>query len=201
MKNIFKVFVFLTPMVSFGQSSFEEIIKSNQEFQMQMNKDYADEKHSPLKEEDRLNFKSLPFFEIDTSFCVNAKFKKDKKLKAFAMKTTTDRNPIYAIYGTAYFSINEKEFELKIYQSHNLREKEEYKNHLFLPFTDLSSGEESYGGGRFIDLLIPEGDRIIIDFNKAYNPYCAYNYKYSCPIPPRANFIKIKVLAGVKSPH
>ena len=80
MKNIFKVFVFLIPMVSFGQSSFEEIIKSNQEFQMQMNKDYADEKHSPLKEEDRLNFKSLPFFEIDTSFCVNAKFEKDKKL-------------------------------------------------------------------------------------------------------------------------
>ena len=74
---------------------------------------------------------------------------------------------------------------------------EKYKNYLFLPFTDLSNDEESYAGGRFIDLEIPEGNEIAIDFNRAYNPYCAYNDKYSCPIPPKENFLNMKILGGV----
>ena len=60
------------------------------------------------------------------------------------------------------------------------------------------NGLESYGGGRYIDARIPEGDTFIIDFNKAYNPYCAYNDKYSCPIVPRKNYLKTRIEAGVK---
>ena len=77
---------------------------------------------------------------------------------------------------------------------------EEYKNHLFLPFTDLSNGEKSYTGGRFIDLEIPNSDVIVIDFNKAYNPYCAYSPDYSCPIPPAENHLNVNILAGVMKP-
>ena len=89
--------------------------------------------------------------------------------------------------------------KLNIYQNHRLRKMEKYRNHLFLPFTDLTNGEETYGGGRYIDLSIPDSDTIIIDFNKAYNPYCAYSSTRSCPIPPRENDLDLKVEAGVRT--
>ncbi|MNH33262.1 hypothetical protein D3C86_1572800 [compost metagenome] len=114
------------------------------------------------------------------------------------MPTTTARKPVYEKYGEAHFKLNGKDLVLSIYQSHSLREKAEYKDHLFLPFMDLTNGEESYGGGRFLDLTIPEDDTIVIDFNKAYNPYCAYNHKYSCPIPPKENDMNTEIKAGVK---
>ncbi len=73
-----------------------------------------------------------------------------------------------------------------------------FKGQLFFPFTDLSSGFGSYGGGRYIDLHIPPSDSILIDFNRSYNPYCAYNGRYSCPIPPRENHINFEITAGVR---
>lgn len=80
-----------------------------------------------------------------------------------------------------------------------MRETEEYRDYLFLPYTDLTNAIETYGGGRFMDLLIPSGDTIIIDFNKSYNPSCAYNHAYSCPIPPEENDLNIRITAGVKN--
>ena len=72
------------------------------------------------------------------------------------------------------------------------------KNYIFLPFTDMSNGKTSYEGGRYIDLEVPKGDELIIDFNQAYNPYCAYNPKFSCPIPPKRNHLDTFIEAGVK---
>jgi uncharacterized protein (DUF1684 family) len=115
------------------------------------------------------------------------------------MKTTTERTPTYEKYGEAIFEIDNIEYKLSIYQSHRLRQNEKYKDYLFLPFTDLTNGEETYGGGRFIDLSIPNSDIITIDFNKAYNPYCAYSSTSSCPVPPKENDLDLKVLAGVKA--
>ena len=64
---------------------------------------------------------------------------------------------------------------------------------------DATSGTETYGGGRYMDLRIPKNDEIIIDFNKAYHPYCAYNaFDYNCPIVPEENWLKIPIEAGVK---
>jgi uncharacterized protein (DUF1684 family) len=114
------------------------------------------------------------------------------------MLTTTSRLAKYVKYGEATFKLDGKEDQLNIYQSLSLREKPAYKDYLFLPFTDETSGKESYSGGRYIDLTIPKGNKIIIDFNKAYNPYCAYNHKYSCPIPPKGNHLNIAIKAGVK---
>jgi uncharacterized protein (DUF1684 family) len=78
-------------------------------------------------------------------------------------------------------------------------QESDYRDYLFLPFIDQTNGEETYGGGRYVDLRIPEGDTLIIDFNKAYNPYCAYNKKYSCPLVPAVNELKTSVTAGVKA--
>jgi uncharacterized protein (DUF1684 family) len=77
--------------------------------------------------------------------------------------------------------------------------EEAYVDYLFLPFSDATNGNETYSGGRYIDLRIPTSDSVLIDFNKAYNPYCAYNPKYSCPIVPKQNRLPIPVRAGVKA--
>ena len=72
------------------------------------------------------------------------------------------------------------------------------ENSLFLPFTDQTNGKELYGGGRYMDVEIPLSDAIILDFNKAYNPYCACSDRYSCPIPPQENDLQIPILLGEK---
>jgi len=188
--------LFLTT-VSYAQETKE--FKNAKKFQQKLNKEFSSKEESPLKEEDLANFESLDFFPIDSSFIVNATLTLHKNSEPFAMKTTTDRLPIYKVYATASFEIQGKPFSLEIYQNEKLVLTTEYEDYLFLPFTDKTNGDSSYGGGRYLDLKLPEGNSIIIDFNQAYNPYCAYNDKYSCPVPPKNNNLDIEVLAGVKS--
>ena len=121
--------------------------------------------------------------------------------KVFKMKTTGARLPEYVKYGELTFTIDGKPFKLNLYQNIDLTQKEGYEDYLFLPFSDLTCGKQSYIGGRYIDMRIPKTNTVTIDFNKAYNPYCAYNHKYSCPIVPLENDLNIEVLAGVKKFH
>ncbi|WP_298551245.1 DUF1684 domain-containing protein [uncultured Algibacter sp.] len=174
-------------------------LQGQTEFQKEINADYKDASKSPLKYKDRKNFTSLDFFKFDSTYVVKANFKRTSNEKAFKMKTTTSRLPIYVKYGELTFNLKGKLYKLNIYQNQDLMQEEAYKDYLFLPFLDETNGLESYGGGRYIDAIIPEADTIIIDFNKAYNPYCAYNDKYSCPIVPRKNYLKTRVEAGVKA--
>lgn len=178
---------------------FDDYTASIKGFQNNMNLDFKDADESPLTDQDRKRFKNLDFFTIDSTYKVTADFKLNENPKIFAMPTTTERQPLYITYGIASFKLNGKELTLQVYQNQDLIQQPEYKNHLFIPFRDETNGEETYGGGRYIDLEIPEGDTIIIDFNKAYNPYCAYNAKYSCPIPPKENDLSIAIKAGVKN--
>ena len=201
MKKLACLFFCLQTTLTFGQKDFDSIVAENMLFRSQMNREFSSEDESPLTTEDRAHFDSLPFFPIDTAFYVIARYEKVKKTKKFKMKTTTDRRPLYDVYAMVSFSLKGKSFEIPVYQSHRLREMEEFKSYLFLPFNDLTNGNESYGGGRFLDLAIPKGDVIVLDFNKAYNPYCAYNSKYSCPVPPKKNFIDFEIKAGVKAPE
>ncbi len=172
-----------------------------QTFQQELNVDFSDSLKSPLAKEDRLHFKQLDFFPIDSNLRIIAVFRRTPFELPFPMKTTTSRAPMYVKYGEAIFTINTIVYKLNIYQNLELVKKEGYHDYLFLPFTDAGNGDESYGGGRYIDLKIPENDIIVIDFNKAYNPYCAYNHKYSCPIPPGENNLSLYIKAGVKKFH
>ena len=171
--------------------------KTAAQFQLNMNRRYSDETESPLTETDRKKFKGLPFFTIDTQYTVVAKLKRIEDSKPFEMKTTTARRLEYVVYAIVTFKIRDKEHQLNLYKSYG-SSMPDYEDYLFLPFTDETSGDRSYGGGRFIDLRIPDGEEIIIDFNQAYNPYCAYNHKYSCPIPPKENHVATRIEAGVK---
>lgn len=172
------------------------------EWQEEMNKSFADSLTSPLTNQDRLQFQGLNFYPINIKYQVTANFERLKNEQEFGMKTTTDRRPTYIRYGIATFKIDNKEFSINIYQNVKFAQMEKYKESLFMLFTDLSSGKQSYAGGRYIDLKIPSEGKLIIDFNKSYNPYCAYNYKYSCPIPPEEDHFDFDILAGcMKSDH
>jgi uncharacterized protein (DUF1684 family) len=174
---------------------------ASKKFQTELNQSYADSLKSPLTKEDLNHFKGLDFFPINEKYIVEATFVRTKKEKPFGMKTTTSRTPLYKKYGELHFSIDGKEFKLNVYQNVDLNKKSGYDDYLFLPFSDLTCGKESYIGGRYVDVRIQKGTLWTIDFNKAYNPYCAYNYEYSCPIVPLENDLDIEILAGVKKFH
>jgi uncharacterized protein (DUF1684 family) len=174
---------------------------ASKKFQTELNNSYADSLKSPLTKEDLNHFKGLDFFQISEKYIVEATFVRTKKEKPFGMKTTTSRTPLYKKYGELRFSIEGKEIKLNVYQNIDLIKKPGYDDYLFLPFSDLTCGKESYIGGRYVDVRIQKGTIWTIDFNKAYNPYCAYNYEYSCPIVPLENDLDIEILAGVKKFH
>ena len=190
------IFLFCSAFV-FAQKN----LASAEKFQSELNQSYSDSLKSPLTKEDFTTFKGLDFFSLNEKFIVDATFVRTKKEKAFAMKTTTSRTPLYLKYGELHFSIDGKDFKLNVYKNIDLSTKPEYEDYLFLPFSDLTCGKESYIGGRYVDMKIQKGKTWTIDFNKAYNPYCAYNYEYSCPIVPLENDLDIEILAGVKKFH
>jgi uncharacterized protein (DUF1684 family) len=171
------------------------------EYQRALNASYKDASKSPLKKKDLKKFKGLDFFLVDSTFIVIAKLTKIANAPIFEMATTTDRKPLYKEYGLLKFKLKGAETQLTIYQSQDDLRDEKYKNYLFLPFTDDTSGNESYGGGRYMDVMTTDekaDGTISLNFNNTYNPYCAYNDKYSCPLTPRKNHLDIEVKAGIK---
>jgi len=178
----------------------EEFVKEVQQFQYELNVHYSDEKNSPLTAEDLKDFKHLEFFKINENFKVTATFEETPDTDIFEMATTTDRKPLYRKYGVATFELDGEELKLNLYQNQQFMNSIEYGNSLFMPYTDLTNSVSSYGGGRYIDIEKPMNgvETIVIDFNKSYNPYCAYNKKYSCPIVPSENSLNVKISAGVK---
>lgn len=143
----------------------------------------------------------LRFFPVDEKYKIMASFEKKNDSKWFSMETSGTIRKIFRVYGVLRLVINDTTVRMNIYQSQNLFNSDEYKDQLFLPFTDLTSGEETYAAGRYIDLVIGDitDNRIVIDFNKAYNPYCAYvSGKYNCPIPPKENDLPVAIPAGEK---
>jgi uncharacterized protein (DUF1684 family) len=197
MKNVFLIVSIVLCCVAC--SGKRDSVVGETEYQQKMNAEFKDASKSPLKAKDLKTFTQLDFFPVDDTYKVTATLKRTPDAKAFFMPATKEKTSKYKCYGIATFTLNGKEFSLELYQQQDLRTKGLYGNRLFLPFTDETNGFASYGGGRYIDLAIPEGNTIEIDFNKSYNPYCAYNEKYSCPIPPRVNFLKTEINAGIKA--
>jgi len=164
-----------------------------------LNESYANMESSPLKVEDLKRFTSLDFFTISEAYIIEATLIRTPDEKPFEMPTTTSRKPMYVKYGELHFSMDGKECKLNVYQNLEFSRRPGYANQLFLPFTDLTSGDTTYGGGRYLDVIIPEGNTLVLNFHCAYNPLCAYNEKYSCPIVPAENDLPVAVRAGVKA--
>jgi hypothetical protein len=142
------------------------------------------------------------FYRPKPEYIVQARFERDTIGDVFVMKTTTNRQPKYYRYGWIHFTLDSKPLTLAVYGNARLEKMPLYKNYLFCPFKDLTNADSTYGGGRYIDLRKNkiQIDSVVVDFNRSYNPYCAYNYKYSCPIPPKENHLKVRIDAGVMRP-
>jgi len=156
-------------------------------------------KHSVVTGNDK---ELLSFFPVNEKYVINCKFERTMDAPWFRMESTGAIKKNYRVYGRIHFSINDTVVSLNIYQSQDLMTTHQYRDHLFIPFTDATSGEETYESGRYIDLEINDikGDRVSIDFNRAYNPYCAYvSGKYNCPIPPPENRLIVAIPAGEKA--
>ncbi|MBL7880538.1 MAG: DUF1684 domain-containing protein [Chryseobacterium gambrini] len=196
MKKYLLIFL-LFPLLIFSQklSKEESEIKK---FQKELNAEYLNPKETPLRGENFKNFKQHPFFPINLKYRITAKFEKTEHAEPFDLPTSSGKTKPYREYGKATFQLDGKSYTLTLYQSLDLIKQKKYKDHLFLPFSDATNEKETYGGGKYLDLTIPKGKTIILDFNKSYHPYCAYNaYDYNCPVVPEENKLPVEIRAGV----
>lgn len=206
MKKIY-LLLLLVSSFAFGQGlknktdkkQFPAEILEIETFQKELNREYKTEEETPLRGSNFKKFKSHPFFPIDLNYRVKTKLVKTENAVPFEIPTSSGRTKKYREFGKAYFTLNGAEQVLTVYQSLALLDDPEYQDYLFLPFKDETNGKDTYGGGRYLDLRIPQNDELIIDFNKAYHPFCAYNATdYSCPIVPQNNWLQLPIEAGVK---
>jgi len=158
--------------------------------------DYV-ETHGVVKAD---NKKNLQFYPINEKFRFNCRFEKIENSPWFMMETSGLVKKSHRIYGKVYFTLNDTVVTLCVYQSQDLMKVNQLKDYLFIPFMDATTGEETYESGRYFDFSIHDikENRLVVDFNKAYNPYCAYTAGYNCPVPPKENRINVAILAGEK---
>ncbi|MES2454899.1 MAG: DUF1684 domain-containing protein [Bacteroidota bacterium] len=160
--------------------------------------DFLQDKRSPLKEND---LKFLRFYDADSTYRITAKVQILADAKPFIMPVFSGTGTEYVPYAVLYFTIKDRPGVLRLYRNTNLAKTPQYSDYLFLPFTDSTNGADTYAGGRYLDFR--EGDlkdgTVVLDFNKAYNPYCAFGGGYTCPKPPEENHFKIAIEAGEKN--
>lgn len=200
MKNHILFLILMIPVLVFSQKNKLDAkeIQEIKTFQNNLNREYLDKAETPLRGDNFAHFKQHPFFPIDLKYRVTAKFIKTENPKPFDLPTSSGKSKSYQEFGKALFVLDGKSYTLTIYQSLDLMKMKKYKDDLFLPFRDETNNKETYGGGRYMDLKIPEGTTIILDFNQSYHPFCAYNaYDYNCPVVPEENKLPVKIKAGV----
>ncbi|MBL7917124.1 MAG: DUF1684 domain-containing protein [Bacteroidia bacterium] len=184
----------------FAQSKSDSIINYIKTEHQNLQQFYLDSTTTPLSIEERKTFPGIHHFPIDLKYRVNATLKKFTNSDTVVFSTSSSKLKKYIKYAEAHFKIDNKKHVLILYRSVDLMKHPKYGNLVFLPFTDLTSNEETYGGGRYLDLEITDANTMLIDFNLCYQPYCAYSHNgWSCPIPPKENFVNAKILAGVKN--
>lgn len=157
--------------------------------------------HEVVKGNDKKHFR---FFPVSKEYNVTGYFERIIDTVGFTMNTSAGTQKYYYKYGRLDFMIDGKEYLLFVYQGKDLMQTEQYKDYLFVPFTDATTGNESYGSGRYLEFYKKDiennpqgpGGILQLDFNKAYNPYCAYAAGYRCPIPPRENRLNTAIRAG-----
>lgn len=147
---------------------------------------------SPLTPEQRRGFVGLRYFPENDDLRLEVKVDVLPDEKPMQMQTTTGDVQTYVRHGKFQFQVDGQTAELTIFRN---------QNGYFLPFVDALAGQETYPAGRYLEPEALPGDHFFVDFNLAYNPYCAYNEMWSCPITPAENRLKVPVRAGEKIFH
>lgn len=179
-----------------AQTASKTYAKSLAKHRKEYRKDFLSNERSPLKSKEEL--KSLRFYEPDERYRVEATVEVLEGETPFDMATYAGTTKPYVRYALLKFELMGKPLELTLYRNLQLAKMPQYKDHLFLPFMDATNGEATYGGGRYMDFKITDiaGGKMTIDFNKAYNPWCAFSDGYQCPIPPFDNHLGEAIEAG-----
>lgn len=174
--------------------TYQDTVKASRQAKIE---NFAKNTATPLTADD---VQYLHYYEPDRTYRVAATVELLYNEQPFRMPTSDGTSKEYVRYAKAWFTIGADTAELTLYRSTDLVFNPALRNHLFLPFTDLTNGEETYGAGRYVDLSVADirNGQIEIDFNSAYNPYCAYSSGYRCPVPPRENDLAIAIRAGEK---
>ncbi|MDH5507513.1 MAG: DUF1684 domain-containing protein [Anaerolineae bacterium] len=145
---------------------------------------------SPLTPQQRSTFEGLRYFDENSELRLEIAIQKFPAQNEFTMQTSTGDEQTYRRYGEFLFDVNGTQARLTLYAS---------DHGYFLPFVDSQAGNETYGAGRYLDPVLLSSGKFLIDFNLAYNPYCAYNENWSCPIPPSENRIEVPIRAGERN--
>jgi len=197
-RKVFPFVVFLIFWISAAQAqSFKKDVKAYRE---NYKADFLKEEHSPFygKEAD---LKYLKFYKPKKKYKVECSFERTPKEESFDMATYSGKTKKFVKYGVLSFKLNGQDLKLAVYQNLMLQKMEQYKEYLFIPFKDLTNSETTYGGGRYFDIMISDikDDKLTLDFNKCYNPYCAFSDGYNCPVPPKENHLEVAIKAGEKA--
>lgn len=192
MKKIFIAAAFFYLLNSCVAQTYSN--KINQ-YRQAYKKEFITDKNSPLKGADTGYFR---FFAADKNYIITADFAATPDAKAFEIATHSGKTKPYRRYGILRFKIHDTLVHLEVYQSLNLLKDKNYREYLFIPFNDMTNYVTTYAGGRYLDIQMNDikNNKVVLDFNKCYNPYCAYAEGYSCPIPPDANKLKVAIAAG-----
>ena len=168
-----------------------------EQFRAQIDDFIGHHPQSPLSTEDRYDFEGLNYYEANDDLIITAtvtRLPDDEPL--VKMDTSTNEVRLYRRWGQFSFTIDGQPAQLTIYS-------DPHGHDLFLPFKDSTNGQETYGAGRYLDNHRPglhqlSNAQMEVDFNYSYNPYCAYSVTYSCPLPPRENWLNVPIRAGEK---
>ena len=190
------IVVGLTIFIGVGGEDYSLYIEETEQLRSRKDRNFKSTEDSPLLPEDKDSFQGLDYYEVKPEFRITARLVKNQSMERLVLGSSTGEYLTYIKYGYAEFELDGKEQKLLLLQSTG----RDSSNQLFLPFSDETSAVETYGGGRYLDLdYDPSSKKIILDFNKAYSPYCAYNENYSCAIPPPENHMMVAIPAGEKN--
>ena len=194
MKTLFCSLLLCCSAIARGQSYADSILQ----FRKHYISDLLAEKRHPVSAS---LAKNISFFTPDRNYCVWATFTETPGSAPFLIPTHSGKQKPFRERGILTFHIHDAVFTLHVYQGVDLLNDAIHKEELFIPFNDLTNYETTYGGGRYIDLLTSDiqNGGVLLDFNKCYNPYCAYSDGFSCPIPPSENNLQTEIRAGEKA--
>lgn len=156
--------------------------------------EFANPQTTPLDSAERKSFAGIKYYQVDERYNVRATLTRFVNTPVFDLPHSNNFSKPYRSFGKVEFELLGKPCTLTVLEPAN--KKPGYDKYLLICFTDETSGNETYGSGRYIDIEIPQSNMLELDFNLAYNPYCAYSSRYKCPIPPRENHLAIAVRAG-----
>lgn len=195
MRPVLLLLMSLLGPVASAQTPFADGLAKHRET---YKKDLLAASGGPLATADDLAY--VRFYAPDSTYRVVATVTRMPDAQPFEMPTYNGKTRPHVAYALLTFTLRGREQQLTLYRNLNVSRLPEYRDYLFLPFKDATSGQETYGGGRYLDLRTGDvqNGQVTLDFNRAYNPYCAFKEGYPCPIPPKNNVLPIPIEAGEK---